>query len=488
MPFANPNLIVIRRDSRQRKAEPNVDDLVESISTVGQIQPIVVRAEAETLVLVVGERRTLACKRLGREVEYKLWSDLTPDEAEEVEFEENRKRQSLTWREEVEAIGRIHAKRRAADPTWTADKTAKRLSMDGRNLGRYLTVYANLASPVLAQAQDFSQAFSLLQRLAERRTASIVDELISAGQQAFADPTARSAPPADSPSLLDILQPPPMAGETQALQPTSNAQALETPESRTTTTGAIPPVPSSIVATAAPPPTSRPPAVLNTSFLSWAPTYTGPKFNLLHVDFPYGVRYDSFANSVSQRGELYESEKGDYDALLDCFCKNLSRFASYSTHLVFWFSMTYYAETKRKLEAAGFWVQEHPLIWLKSDNAGIVPGRTNEHPRRIYETAFLASIGKRTLVKAIGNAYAAPTASNPIHPSVKPEPVLRHFFSGLVDETTDCFDPTCGSGSALRAAEDCGARSVLGLELNAEFAKAAESLTQRARLMRRISK
>lgn len=483
MPFADPNTILIRRDSRQRKTEPNVDDLVESISTVGQIQPIVVRTEAEAFVLVVGERRILACRQLNREVEYKLWSDLTPDEAEEVEFEENRKRKNLSWREEVEAIGRIHAKRLAADPTWTAKKTASRLSMSNQNIGRYLIVYANLASPTLAQAQDFTQAFSLLQRLAERRTTSIVDELIEAGREAFAD--ARSAPP----PLLDILQPPLMAGETQAPQPTSSARALEKPESRTTTTGAIPPATSSIVATAAPPPTSRPPAaVLNISFLDWAPGYVGPKFNLLHVDFPYGVRYDSFAGSVSQRGELYDSEKGDYDALLDCFCANLNRFASYSTHLVFWFSMTYYAETKRKLEAAGFWVHEHPLIWLKSDNAGIVPGRTNEHPRRIYETAFLASRGKRTLIKAVGNACARPTASNPIHPSVKPEPVLQHFFAGLVNETTDLFDPTCGSGSALRAAEACGARTVLGLELNAEFAKAAESLTQRARLMRRISK
>jgi tRNA G10 N-methylase Trm11 len=35
------------------------------------------------------------------------------------------------------------------------------------------------------------------------------------------------------------------------------------------------------------------------------------------------------------------------------------------------------------------------------------------------------------------------------------------------------LDPTCGSGSSLRAAESMGAKSVLGLEVNDTFYKGA---------------
>jgi DNA modification methylase len=53
--------------------------------------------------------------------------------------------------------------------------------------------------------------------------------------------------------------------------------------------------------------------------------------------------------------------------------------------------------------------------------------------------------------------------------SIKPEPVLREFFRMFVDEFTTMLDPTCGSGTALRAAEGLGAKRVLGIEIDKEF-------------------
>ena len=62
--------------------------------------------------------------------------------------------------------------------------------------------------------------------------------------------------------------------------------------------------------------------------------------------------------------------------------------------------------------------------------------------------------------------------------------MLRHFFSMFVDETTSMLDPTCGSAASLRAAEDLGAKSVLGLELDPNYAKAANTRTLQARVLR----
>ena len=71
--------------------------------------------------------------------------------------------------------------------------------------------------------------------------------------------------------------------------------------------------------------------------------------------------------------------------------------------------------------------------------------------------------------------------------SEKPEPMLRHFFGMLVDENTVLLDPTCGSGSALRAANSLGARFVLGLERNAEFAGIAQDALARARKLKEVT-
>jgi DNA modification methylase len=44
----------------------------------------------------------------------------------------------------------------------------------------------------------------------------------------------------------------------------------------------------------------------------------------------------------------------------------------------------------------------------------------------------------------------------------------------VVDEHSAVLDPTCGSGSAIRAAANAGAGRFLGLEINPEFAQLAD--------------
>jgi len=71
--------------------------------------------------------------------------------------------------------------------------------------------------------------------------------------------------------------------------------------------------------------------------------------------------------------------------------------------------------------------------------------------------------------------------------SAKPEPVLRHFFRMFCDSTTLMLDPTCGSGTSLRAAESIGVGHVLGLEIDPEFAKKAELSLESARRLRKAT-
>ena len=104
-------------------------------------------------------------------------------------------------------------------------------------------------------------------------------------------------------------------------------------------------------------------------------------------------------------------------------------------------------------------------------------------PRHVYETAILASRGDRQLVRVKSDAYVSPTDKK-LHPSAKPEPMLKHFFEMLVDEHTTMLDPTCGSGASLRAADSLGADRVLGLEIDLQYINPARAALRQSRAKR----
>jgi ParB/RepB/Spo0J family partition protein len=223
--------------------------------------------------------------------------------------------------------------------------------------------------------------------------------------------------------------------------------------------------------------------VINADFNNWAPAYRGPRFNFIHCDFPYGVGSDKFPQGGAATHGGYADTEETYWRLVETLCANLDRFCDDSAHLMFWFSMRYYGETLVVLrERTNFVIDPFPLIWSKSDNVGIIPD-PERGPRRVYETCLFASRGDRKITSPVANGISLPSDREG-HMSVKPSEVLRHFFRMFVDSSTTLLDPTCGSGSALRAADALGARSVCGLEINPEFYSTAVESIRRARSMR----
>jgi len=152
--------------------------------------------------------------------------------------------------------------------------------------------------------------------------------------------------------------------------------------------------------------------------------------------------------------------------------KNQDNFIAPSAHLIFWFSMDFYTETRTKIQAAGWTVDPFPLTWFKIDNTGMLPD-ANRGPRRVYETALFCTRGDRKIVRAVGNCCAAGVTKT-YHMSEKPTAVVGHFFRMLVDETTVMLDPTCGSGNAVKMAEELGADWSLGLEINPDYVESAK--------------
>lgn len=240
---------------------------------------------------------------------------------------------------------------------------------------------------------------------------------------------------------------------------------------------------ASLSATAVPPVAPQSDKILCADFREWALDYAGPRFNLIHCDFPYGIGADQRQQGVNHETiGSYDDTQAVYWGLCDTLARSSIRITESSCHLVFWFSMTHYTETLRFLsEETPFDINPHPLVWMKSDNVGLLPD-PERGPRRVYETAFLGSRGDRRVVRAVANAFHGPTVRSR-HMSEKPQAVLEHFFRMLVDDSTVLLDPTCGSGSALRAARAAGAKDFLGLEINPDYARSAARLLEEKDLM-----
>jgi len=446
--------IICDRDSRQRSTinEGKVRELAVDIFIHGLIHPILV--ERDTNKLIAGEHRLQAYALLLMAKGEETWTtipchfayDVAPEELEALELSENIKRTEMTWQDSARAILRYHQLQENLDREWGVSRTASALGIAPGTASKHLSVAKelNAENPRVVASGGLTAAYNTIQRNQSR---AIADELAS-----MDDIIKDSNLPDIGTSSIDID----LSGGND------NTEYLAVPK-----------------------PEQRRPAspILNLSFLTWAEEYSGPKFNLLHCDFPYGIGHDKSDQGNTAAWGEYDDSADTYWELLGALCSNLDRILLPSAHIVFWLAGDHEMHERTRqffsVQAPTLTINPRPLIWHKSDNKGILPDY-NRGPRYTYETALFISRGDRQVVQAVANSYAAPTARNRIHASEKPEPMLRHFFRMLVDEHTTLLDPTCGSGSALRAADSLGAKFVLGLEMNTEFAETAADAFTRA--------
>lgn len=401
--------IEIRRDERQRREITGVEELAASLARFGQLNPITITADK---VLVTGERRLTAARHLGwPQIFARLHEELSEHDRAAVELEENIKRVDLAWQERVLAIARYHELRREDDPNWTNANTATELGVVQSRMSTFLP----LAEALRAGDQTISTApkLSVAEGLLTRKLARAKHDLLR---------DIRTTTPIEEP----------IEGETPQ-QP-----AAATPRS----------VP-----------------LYNIDCFEWLREYSGPRFNFLHCDFPYGINFDKQRGQNSANVERYDDSFDTYKRLVEEWLPNAP--VADEAHLMFWYSPVHGDYTKLRLIEQGWIINPFPLVWGKSDNSGILPD-PKRGPRRNYETAYMASRGDRLIAQAVSNIWWG-ARGEAQHASVKPKAMLKHFFRMFVDESTVMLDPTCGSGNAIRVGLDMGARLAFGLEANKTY-------------------
>lgn len=402
--------ITVVREARQRKELRGIEELAESIQRIGLINPVTVD---EDMVLVAGERRYTAIGLLGWDsIPVQFTRDLDPLYLHTLELEENVKRVDITWQERADAILKYQELREQQEGTPVSQASlAKELGFSAQDLGRNIAVAKELkgGNERVRAADKFSTAVNIVDRIRSRAADSTLEKIEAKAAVVTSLPTEEA--PAPKPKTVPLL---------------------------------------------------------NEDFHEWAAAYCDRKFNIIHCDFPYGVGMHNSDQGAGQEYGTYEDGEDVYWKLLDTLEMAMENVVADSAHLIFWFSMDFYHRTFDRLTSMGWKVSPFPLVWLKSDNTGIIPD-ANRGPRRIYETAFFASRGDRKIVGPKANAFAHPGRDKSIHMNEKPVPMLRHFLEMVVDEYSFFLDPTAGSANALKAAESLKASSVLGLERDPEF-------------------
>jgi hypothetical protein len=222
--------------------------------------------------------------------------------------------------------------------------------------------------------------------------------------------------------------------------------------------------------------------ILCKDFHIWAPAYDGPPFDVVHIDFPYGIGQGD-SNQKSRTTEVYEDTPEVRDRLLDTLEEHFNKLVAKDAAVLFWsaaqFPLCSYIFERlsglRRLRP-DWWINQHAFAWVKP-SAGIdpIPGRTL---RQCYEIVFIGLTGDFRLKKiGIPNWRPGnpPKGEERLHQSQKNEAILYHLLSGFVDHHTRVLDPTCGSGVAIRVAKRLRAAYALGLEISNDNVMLARS-------------
>lgn len=460
--------IIIPADRQREKAEAD-QSLIQSIESQGLLNPIILHDDG---TLIAGERRLDAFRKLNHDaIPARIFEKLSLIEQHEIELMENLARKQLSWQEEAKAIGGYHKIRTDAFSGWTTMGTGNALGLSASTIQRYLIVADQLADEEVRGCLTIGAALNLITARADRARVAAMSrglDIAGAAPIIIPPPVDPNATPAErTAALLQNATLNKHAGGTidQLDQQLANinagkiaTEALRREQAREVSHDVI----------------------LNTDFLTWAESYTGDKFDVIHADFPYGKNYSGSRSRRTGKAHInpaYLDSPDIFFALLEGFLDYQDNFCFPAAHCLFWYDMQYHQPVIEAFESAGWkLVQPFPLIWTKGFQG--VASDPRRRPRHCYETALLFARGDRKITKLTNDHFAA-TTDEKLHLNQKPLIMLEHFLSLIVDEFTAVLDPTCGSGSAIVAAQRLKANRVLGLELDTSNAEVARFLLQR---------
>jgi site-specific DNA-methyltransferase (adenine-specific) len=392
----------------------SITELMESIKTKGQIQPILVstsanKEEERTVELVAGGRRLLACQMLGIDILCVQREELTNLDMRILELEENIYRKDLTPAEEANAIEQIHnikvlqhgaiALGRGGEG-WGYDNTAKLIGKSKATVSRQL------------------QAAQIVKTFPKAKKATSLSEILKVGKVAERVISRAS----------DALK-------VKANCSTMEHITLHHGDSR--------------------------------EILKSLPDKI---FNILCTDPPFGILIDKIAMSIGGKtggentsGFTFDDSKDNALNLYHMLAKESFRVTTDDAHAYIFVAPEFFTIISTLFKSAGWLVHVRPLIWIK--NAGGQNNAPHCWPSSCYEMVLYARKKDSKLIKqGRPDWFQIPPLKDKSHPTEKPVEVLTELISRSCIAGESLLDPFAGSGSSLVAGHKHGL-SCVGIEL-----------------------
>jgi len=395
----DPNEIKVSDElPRQRKDLGEIERMVESIKTFGQLQPVVVNRKME---LIAGGRRLAACLLGGFKVRVCFKDAVDPLLMREMELEENIQRKSLTPAEEVLAVAEI-----------TELKQKK------------------YGTPVTNSQKGWTQE-DTAKLLGKSRTSITEDLLLAEAVKNF-------------PSLMECKTKSDIKKAVKGLETVNRqVEALTKYNEEVKTNHEY-----SLVNEAA------------ADFLASIRTesmdllLTDPPFGIDIFDQAIGLGGETGGTNVTT-GFKYEDSEEYAKSQLKILAAESARICKPTAHAYVFCAPEYFWWLKTEMEYAGWIVRPKPIIWIKRET-----GQNNQPsywPSSAYEFILFA---RKTASRIVIEGRPDWIQCDPVLPSLrrhqaeKPVPLAKELISRVCMPGDSVIDPFMGSGSTIEAACD----------------------------------
>jgi DNA modification methylase/ParB-like chromosome segregation protein Spo0J len=447
------DLIIPENRPRQEFDEVAIVELANSIAgPAGMLQAIVLRPDARTLVC--GERRIRAVlhnHKLGKPmrhngavvppgcIPYTTLDELDPLALEEAELDENFKRRDLTWSELASAQKRLH--------TLRVNQAARE--------ERVHTV-TDTARELLGKSPD-TPASEMFLREDIRRNILLADHLDN--------PVIAKAKSAKEAFKLLTRQEESERHRTLALAvgQTFSAELHQ---------------------------------AYHADCLVWMGAYaagTGPKFDCILTDPPYGMGADQFGDGAGRLTSIEHGYDDSYKNWLklmggvtllpdgrrserasEGWCSLSYAITKPEAHAYVFCDFDRFHELKGFMEAAGWYVFRTPLINVKV-NSGRVP-LPEEGPRRQYEICLYAIKGHKRTTAIYSDVIQSEADEQMGHGAQKPVSLYQDLLKRTCRPGDRVLDSFSGSGTIFPAADALQVLAVGVEQSAASYGKGLERL------------
>ena len=412
------SVALVREDVRARTDYGDVNELMQSLTTNGLLEPVgvMINEDNTTYTLLYGGRRMVAVRALRWETVPAVIYPYMPNELDRktLELVENVHRLDLSWQERSRLTVQIHelmeAKHgkaiRGSDVGWSAKDTAELVGIDVRKVREDVLLQAVITDP------DDRKLATELYNEPKRATAlkklyiTVKDELT---EKAAAKVLARTTLTpedkqkhmlVDSYIICDVME---------------GLQAV--------------------------------------------PDNT---YNLVEIDPPYGVDFEASEILSEAKKDVFDSDNFDplewLSLVRDVVLESKKKLRS-DGWLVLWFALhPWYEAMKEIIVEAGF-KPSMPAFWSK-------PVANARSPLYVFANAvepfFYCKMPTAQLVKqyASGNVFNFKTTHNRIHPTERPVELMQTLIACFCNPGAKILVPFAGSGNTLLAAANLNCAAV----------------------------